>query len=97
MDKNKRNFPRSAINIALSIGIDGKEIPSEALDLTVNGLAIKTDFMTANIGGGKIYFGKLPKPTHKHMFISEELFYLRNEILRESVEECGEPKNLAEH
>jgi hemoglobin len=57
----------------------------------------QTDFMTANMGGGKIYFGKLPKPTHKHMFISEELFDLRNEILRESMEICRVPKNLAEH
>jgi hypothetical protein len=43
VDKNKRNFPRSAINIALSIDIDGKQISGEALDLTVNGLAIKVE------------------------------------------------------
>lgn len=43
MDNNKRNFPRSVSNIALSIGVNGKEISGAALDLTVNGLAIKVE------------------------------------------------------
>jgi len=56
----------------------------------------QTDFMTANMGGGKIYSGGLPKNAHKHMFITEELFDLRNKILRECIIECGVSENLAE-
>lgn len=56
----------------------------------------QTDFMTSNMGGGKIYMGVLPKNAHKHIFISEEMFDLRQNLLRESLEECGVPKELAE-
>ena len=55
-----------------------------------------TDFMTSNMGGGKIYSGAFPKNAHKHIFISEKLFDLRQNLLRESLEECGVPKELAE-
>ena len=56
----------------------------------------QTDFMTANMGGGKIYSGGMPKNVHRHMFISEELFDLRTDILRESILECGVPERLAD-
>jgi truncated hemoglobin YjbI len=56
----------------------------------------QTDFMTANMGGGKIYFGGIPKNVHKHMFINEELFDLRSKILRECIIECGVSEHLAE-
>ena len=34
----------------------------------------QTDFMTSNMGGGKIYSGAFPKPANKHMFVTEEMF-----------------------
>lgn len=56
----------------------------------------QTDFMVSNMGGGKIYSGALPKNGHKHLFITAEMFDLRNEILKESLDECGVPADLAE-
>jgi hemoglobin len=56
----------------------------------------QTDFMVSNMGGGKIYSGALPKNGHKHLFVTEEMFDLRGDILKESLEECSVPKDLAE-
>ncbi len=56
----------------------------------------QTDFIVSNMGGGKIYSGALPKNGHKHMFVSNELFDLRQALLRESIEECGVLEELAE-
>lgn len=55
----------------------------------------QTDFMTGNMGGSKSYSGALPKNVHKRMNISEEMFDLRSEILRECVLACGVPEALA--
>ena len=56
----------------------------------------QTDFMISNMGGGKIYSGALPKNAHRHMFVSHELFDLRQVLLRESLLESGVPEDLAE-
>jgi hemoglobin len=56
----------------------------------------QTDFMVSNMGGGKIYSGALPKNGHKHMFVTDELFDLRAEILKVSLAECGVQEDLAE-
>ncbi|MCH8156839.1 MAG: group 1 truncated hemoglobin [Nitrospinae bacterium] len=56
----------------------------------------QTDFMTSNMGGGKIYSGGFPQPVHKHMHITGELFELRAVLLRDSILECGIPEDLAE-
>ena len=56
----------------------------------------QTDFMVSNMGGGKIYHGRFPKPAHSHMYITEELFDLRNRILADSIRECGVSDELAE-
>lgn len=56
----------------------------------------QTDFMVSNMGGGKIYSGALPKNAHRHMFVSHELFDLRQVILQESLLESGVPEDLAE-
>jgi len=56
----------------------------------------QTDFMVSNMGGGKIYSGALPKNAHKHMFVTDEMFDLRNRILKESLAACGVPAELAE-
>ncbi len=56
----------------------------------------QTDFMVSNMGGGKVYSGRIPSMAHRHMFITEELFDLRSNILRDSLAECNVPKDKAE-
>ncbi len=49
----------------------------------------QTDFMAQLFGGPKAYAGKVPKVAHQHMVITQELFELRSEILKESLTEAG--------
>jgi hemoglobin len=49
----------------------------------------QTNFMTQNFGGPVVYSGKIVGPAHKHMFITEELFNLREKLLEESLIEAG--------
>jgi hemoglobin len=49
----------------------------------------QSDFMAQAMGGPSMYCGKLIIPAHKHMFISEELFELRTQLLIESMNEAG--------
>lgn len=56
----------------------------------------QTDFMTSNMGGGKIFSGSLPEKAHKHMYITNDLFNLRQSILKECLIENGIPRDLAE-
>ena len=49
----------------------------------------QSDFMCSSMGGGKVFCGRQPKLAHIHIEVSEELFDLRHELLRESLEECG--------
>ena len=48
----------------------------------------QSDFMCSNMGGGKIFCGRQPKFAHIHIEVSEELFDLRHEFLRQSLQEC---------
>ena len=56
----------------------------------------QTNFMTAKMGGGKIFTGKTPENCHMRLFITKELFDLRNKILKESILECGISGELLE-
>ena len=49
----------------------------------------QTNFMTGKMGGGKIFTGKTPENCHVRMFITKELFDLRNNLLKESILEYG--------
>ncbi len=49
----------------------------------------QSDFMSQVMGGPAIYCGKLPIAAHKNMFISEELFEIRRNLLIESMREAG--------
>ena len=49
----------------------------------------QTDFMVQLMGGPKIYGGKTPKSAHQHMFITEELFDLRADLLSDALQEAG--------
>lgn len=53
-------------------------------------------FMMGNLGGPKIYTGRLPGPAHKNMFINEELFQLREKLLMESFDEAKASSELIE-
>ncbi len=67
-----------------------KDVPQETIENQ------QTDFMVSNMGGGKVYSGGMPKNVHRHMYISEELFDLRSEILKESILKCGVPEDLTD-
>ena len=48
----------------------------------------QTSFMGEKMGGPK-YLGKPLKQVHENMYITQELFELRHEILKESLTEAG--------
>ena len=56
----------------------------------------QTRFMAEKMGGDVPYFGKDMKMAHRQMFITEELFELRSQMLRESLNEAGVPMALAD-
>jgi len=70
------------------IGLFFKETPQETIE------SQQVDFMTSALGGGNIYLGRLPVPAHKHMFITEELFDLRQDLLNEALVEANASKDL---
>jgi len=48
--------------------------------------AQQTDFMVDLFGANpKTYFGKFPMPAHQHLYITEEIFQLRQDLLAESL------------
>ncbi len=49
--------------------------------------AQQTDFMQGVLGGAKVYCGKTPVHAHAHMHITTEVFDLRQELLRQALEE----------
>ena len=49
----------------------------------------QTDFMMSLFGGPQIYGGRMPKSAHMHLFVTEEVFLLRHELLAQSLEEAG--------
>ncbi len=55
----------------------------------------QTAFMAAVMGGPKRFVGQYPKPAHKHMFVSQELFDLRNDILGDAIREADVPEDVA--
>lgn len=54
----------------------------------------QTMFMAEKMGGKVDYWGKQPKMSHRQMYITEELFNIRQEILKESLEEANIPEDL---
>ncbi len=56
----------------------------------------QTAFMAEKFGGPRKYHGKEPGYTHEHMYISDELFELRQTILRESLVAAKVTTELAE-
>ena len=40
-------------------------------------------------GGPKVYGGRMPIDAHEHMYITEEIFEVRHELLLQSLKEAG--------
>lgn len=55
----------------------------------------QTMFMAEKMGGDVAYYGKEPWMAHRHMYITQELYDLRHELLKESLLEAGVPDKLA--
>ncbi len=72
------------------IGQYFKEVPQKVIE------AQQVDFMMHALGGPSVYCGKLPIPAHKHLMITEELFDLRQNLLKESLIECAACADLTE-
>ncbi len=56
----------------------------------------QTAYMAEKMGGAVEYLGKSPKMAHRHMYITRELFDIRHDLLRQSLEEAGLRGNVAE-
>jgi len=54
----------------------------------------QTAFMAEKMGGPKEYVGKPPKYTHLHMYITNEIFDLRSQLLEEALVEANIPLAL---
>ncbi len=57
--------------------------------------AQQADFMQGVLGGAKIYCGKTPVHAHMHMHITPEVFDLRQELLRQALEETNTHPEVA--
>lgn len=56
----------------------------------------QSDFIAQITGGPKEFGGRMPHHAHAHIFISEELFLIRNDLLRESLIEAEVPEKERE-
>ena len=56
----------------------------------------QVDFAQGLLKGPVAFSGRMPKDAHMHMVINDELFDLRNQILRETLEEYSVSKDLIE-
>ena len=55
----------------------------------------QTGFMAVKMGGNVSYMGKEPKMAHRQIYITQELFDLRADLLKESLQEAGVNEELA--
>jgi len=55
----------------------------------------QTSFMAEKMGSNVQYLGKDPKMAHRQMYITEELFDIRHQLLKESLAEAGVSDALA--
>ncbi len=54
----------------------------------------QTDFITGAAGGPSKFSGRMPSNAHPHMFITEELYDLRTQLLKEAMQEVNAPIEL---
>lgn len=63
------------------VGIDQTKIENQ-----------QSDFIAQLMGGPKMYGGRLPHHAHAHIYINDELFALRSQLLQESIIEAKVPQ-----
>lgn len=56
----------------------------------------QTDFMCACLGGPNRYRGETPAIAHMHMFVTDEIFDLRQAMLRRAIEADGLPADVVD-
>ena len=56
----------------------------------------QTAFMAEKMGGPVMYMGKDLRMAHRQMYITQELFNVRQTLLKQSLEDCAIPQNLAQ-
>lgn len=56
----------------------------------------QSEFMCGVFGGPRIYGGRPPKTAHTHLFITEDVFLTRHELLKQSLVEEGIRPDLRE-
>ncbi len=56
----------------------------------------QVDFMQGVCGGEKVFCGRLPVSAHTHIYITDELFDFRKEVLLASLVEAGANQALRE-
>ncbi len=56
----------------------------------------QTQFMGEKMGGRVFYPGREPKIAHRAMYITAEHFAMRQQLLREAMQEAGVPADLQE-
>ncbi len=67
-----------------------QHIPQERIE------AQQVDFVVAALGGPQDYCGQLPVKAHSNMFINDELFELRENVLKKTFKELGTPQELVD-
>jgi hemoglobin len=55
----------------------------------------QTDFMVGAFGGPKTYSGRNPGDAHPHIYVTEEMWQLREKYLKEAFVETSFPEDLA--
>lgn len=70
------------------IGLYFKEVPQDVIE------SQQVDFMSQALGGPKVYLGKLPVAAHKHMLLDDEIFDLRERLLKEALVEANACEEL---
>lgn len=53
-----------------------------------------TDFLIQFLGGEKNYRGRMPQDAHTHLYITEEHFLIRHEMLANSLKRHSAPENI---
>jgi len=54
----------------------------------------QVDFMQAALGGDNVYGGKTPPHAHKHIFITDDVFKAREDLLMAAFKECNVSEEL---
>lgn len=54
----------------------------------------QTDYIIGEIGGPKLFSGRLPYNAHPHMYLTNDLFDIRESLLKQAFDETDAPEEL---